>query len=276
MATVKKISSELLRSLCDIIGDTGTGLSGGDITRTLSDCGIADPSPSISKRHRLFEALNQRQEQDKSANHVVNYVLTVMQPVRYLTNKQLFTDRRARLNEVLSFIGLSIADDGTLRVTETAKTIDEAQSRAGRLKKKLTDRDVHHDVLRFCKAELLQENYFHAVFEATKSIADKIRDKTGLTLDGADLIDKAFGLGQTNIPLLALNTLQTDSEKSEHKGFSNLLKGTFGMFRNTTAHVPKIKWTINEEDALDNLTLASFLHRKLDKCVSTNFSNHSL
>ena len=275
MTTVKKLSSELLRSLCDILGDTQTGLSGGEISRTLSDCGIADPFIGDTKRHRLFGALNQRQERDNSANHVVNYVLTVMKPVRYLHNKQLFMDRRIRLNEVLSFIGLSIAEDGTLRVTETAKTIDEAQARAGHLKKKLMDRDVHHDVLRFCKAELLQENYFHAVFEATKSIADKIRDKTGLILDGADLIDKAFGLGQANIPMLALNSLQTDSEKSEHKGFSNLLKGTFGMFRNTTAHIPKIKWTINEEDALDSLTLVSLLHRKLDKCISTKLTNHN-
>jgi uncharacterized protein (TIGR02391 family) len=124
-------------------------------------------------------------------------------------------------------------------------------------------------VLRFCKAELLQENYFHAVFEATKSVADKIREKAGLTSDGADLVEKAFGLGQTNTPKLALNTLQTESEQSEHKGFANLLKGMFGMFRNVTAHVPKIKWTINEEDAIDSLTLASLLHRKLDKCVAT-------
>ena len=69
-------------------------------------------------------------------------------------------------------------------------------------------------------------------------LADKIREKTGLLLDGADLVG-AFGLGQTNTPKLALNILQTESEQSEHKGFANLLKGMFGMFRNVTAHVPK-------------------------------------
>jgi len=266
---MEKLSSEILRSLCDIIGDTETGLSGSDIGRTLSDCGIADPFAGATKRHRLFEALNFRQENDKSPNHILNYILTVMKPVRYLNEKALFTDRRTRLNEVLAFIGIFIAEDGTLRQGQPVKTIDEAQLRAGRLRKKLNDRDVHHDVLRFCKAELLQENYFHAVFETTKSVADKIREKTGLNIDGADLVDKAFGLGQTNTPKLAFNTLQTESEQSEHKGFANLLKGMFGMFRNVTAHVPKIKWTINEEDAMDSLTLASLLHRKLDKCVAT-------
>jgi uncharacterized protein (TIGR02391 family) len=266
---MEKLPSEILRSLCDIIGDTGTGLSGSDIGRTLADCGIVDPFVGATKRHRLFEALNQRQENDKSANHVLNYVLTVMKPVRYLNDKILFTERRMRINEVLAFKGISIAEDGTFRQGQPARTIDEAQARAGRLRKKLNDRDVHPDVLRFCKAELLQENYFHAVFETTKSVADKIRDKTGLILDGADLVDKAFGLGQSNTPKLAFNTLQSESEQSEHKGFSNLLKGMFGMFRNVTAHIPKIKWSINEEDALDSLTLASLLHRKLDKCVQT-------
>lgn len=269
MATIPKISAEILRSLCDIIGDTVTGLSGSDIARTLADCGIADLNPGSTKRHRLFEALSQRQEKDNSANHVVNYVLIVMKPVRYLNAKTLFTERRTRISEVLAFIGLSIEEDGSLIQGQTARTINEAQARSGRLRKKLTDRDVHHDVLRFCKAELLQENYFHAVFETTKSVADKIREKTGLTLDGADLVDRAFGLGKTNTPKLAFNSLQTESEQSEHRGFANLLKGMFGMFRNVTAHVPKIKWTINEEDAMDSLTLASLLHRKLDKCVPT-------
>jgi uncharacterized protein (TIGR02391 family) len=59
---------------------------------------------------------------------------------------------------------------------------------------------VHADVLRYCKAELLQENYFHAVFEATKSIAAKIRDLSGLASDGAELAQSAFGLPKDGTP----------------------------------------------------------------------------
>lgn len=269
MATIQKIPPDILRSLCELIGHTENGLTGSEIGKTLSDCEIHDPYPGMTKRDRLFEALSQKQSRDNCGNHVINYILTVMKPSRYLSKKSLFTERRGQINEVLSFVGMSIAEDGTLRTTTVATTIDEAQERAGRLKKKLIDRDVHHDVLRFCKAELLQENYFHAVFEATKSVADKIREKSGLIQDGSDLVDKAFGLGKTMTPLLAFNTLQSESEQSEHKGFANLLKGMFGMFRNVTAHEPKIKWVINEDDALDSLTLASLLHRKLDKCVPT-------
>lgn len=114
---------------------------------------------------------------------------------------------------------------------------------------------------------MLQDNYFNAVFEATKSVVDKIREKSELTMDGTDLVDKAFGLGQLKKPVLKDNTLSTESEESEHKGLMHLIKGLFGMFRNTTAHAPKIKWTILQQDALDRLILASMLHRMLDLCA---------
>lgn len=48
----------------------------------------------------------------------------------------------------------------------------------------------------------------------------------------------------------------------------NLLKGLFGMFRNTTAHAPKITWRIEEQDALDILSLISLVHRRLDNAIA--------
>ena len=107
----------------------------------------------------------------------------------------------------------------------------------------------------------MQENYFHAVFEATKSVAQKIRDRTGLTGDGAEIVDQAFRISS---PLLAINSLRTETEQSEQKGFANLLKGMFGTFRNVTGHAPKIMWPISEQDALDLLTMVSYLQRRLD------------
>jgi uncharacterized protein (TIGR02391 family) len=128
---------------------------------------------------------------------------------------------------------------------------------------------VHPDVLRFCREELLVNNYFHTVFEATKSVAEKIRQKTGLTTDGSELVDTAFAF-KNQIPHLALNSLQTESEKSEQKGFMNLLKGLFGTFRNTTAHAPKITWPIDKQDALDILSLVSLVHRRIDTAVEAH------
>jgi uncharacterized protein (TIGR02391 family) len=47
------------------------------------------------------------------------------------------------------------------------------------------------------------------------------------------------------------------------------MKGMFGAFRNVTAHAPKICWNVTEQDALDLLTIASLVHRRLDSAVRT-------
>lgn len=116
---------------------------------------------------------------------------------------------------------------------------------------------------------MLQENYFHAVLEATKSVAEKIRSKTGLSGDSVGLVDEAFTLGKPGMPFLAFNSLRTDSEQSEQRGLLALMKGMFCTFRNPAAHTPKVSWNMTEQDALDLLTMASFLHRRLDDAVRT-------
>jgi uncharacterized protein (TIGR02391 family) len=127
----------------------------------------------------------------------------------------------------------------------TARTLTEAEAMASALRKVLVERNVHADVLKFCRAELLVDNYFHAVFEATKSVAEKLRQKTGrLGSDGAALVDEALGIGKAGCPRLAFNSLTTESERNEHSGLMNLIKGLFGAFRNTTAHAPKFTGTL--------------------------------
>jgi hypothetical protein len=124
--------------------------------------------------------------------------------VRYTTERDVFRHRRDELNIGLAFCGLALGEDGKLRRTDTVATLDEAHRRASRLRAELERRRVHGDVLRFCRAELLRDNYFHAVLEATKSVADKIRDKAGLSDDGAALVDRAFGLGSNGIPFVGV------------------------------------------------------------------------
>jgi uncharacterized protein (TIGR02391 family) len=262
----KQIPAETLESICRVLGEQNTN---SQIEYYLKQTGITDTDPGITKWRRLFNAFANYQNKTQESNKILIFISKILSPVLYADNNEKFEQFRSDINKRLLFIGIELLETGKFRKVEQAKTIPEAQQRADALKNKLKERQVHSDVLLFCRAELLQDNYFHAVFEATKSVADKIRDKSGLSIDGSELIDKAFGLGQQKNPKLAFNTLMTESEESEHKGFMHLIKGLFGMFRNTTAHAPKIKWTIHEQDALDSLTLASMLHRTLDKCVKT-------
>lgn len=155
--------------------------------------------------------------------------------------------------------------DGKFRRCETARTLDEAEARVRTIQSKFQGRRIHPEVLKYCRVELMQDNYFHAVFEAVKGLAQRIRDLSAVQLDGAALVDRVFAIER---PILAINLLQTETEKSEHKGFALLLKGCFAAVRNPLAHEPKLLWQ-GEDDAADYFSLISLLHRKLDDCVKT-------
>lgn len=261
-----------LEQVCNVLGDTSSGLTGSEIGRYLQECGIADLNPGMTKRIRLFDALVARQRSDACANNVCAFIQLVMHPVLHVQSPSNFKSKQAELNRVLSFEGLRLTDEGTLEQCAQARTISDAEAASDQLRRQLIDRGVHLDVLKFCRAELVQENYFHAVLEATKSVAQKIRERTRLISDGAELVDEAFGIGKKLYPVLAFNALSTESERSEHTGLMHLMKGFFGTFRNPTAHAPRISWEITEQDALDMMTVASLLHRRLDEAVETKQS----
>ena len=262
---VEPIAPEALRGICDILADTSKGFTGYEITELLNQIEINSLEPGVTKRQQLHTTLSLRQQAEMSGQIVLNFIEKAMEPRRYASSKELmkvFDDRRENLNRVLALCDYTLDNSGKLSISHAVSTLDEAEERAGNLYSKLERRGTHRDVLNYCRAELLVENHFHAVFEATKSIADKIRDRTGLTGDGSSLVDAAFG---GTIPMLAINALDSETYRSEQGGFLNLLKGIFGMFRNTTAHAPKIKWPINEQDALDLMSLISYVHRRLDE-----------
>ncbi len=268
MARIEKLDFGTIESICRILGDTTSGFTGSEIAKLLYEAKIEDIDSSNAKWKRLNSALANKQEQDGCANIVLNFIQLAMAPSKHYDNLEWFNDTRFKLNQVLSFSGYFLGENGRISTSAKASTISEAAARASKLKEHLVSRNVHPDVLYYCREELLVDNYFHAVFEATKSVADKIRNRTGLTSDGATLVTEAFAFKNApHVPHLALNSLQTESEKSEQKGFVNLLVGLFGTFRNTTAHAPKITWKIDELDALDILSMVSLVHRRLDRAI---------
>lgn len=262
---IPPFSNEHLEAICKIIADTSTGLTGSEIGHTLTKCGIPDIDSKNTKWIRLHNAFAEIQNKEQYGNHVVAFLHKAMKPVLYADAGDYFERKRLELNRVLAFSGLTMGESGQISKIKAAKTISEAKERADHLRSALQSRGVHKEVLRFCKAELLQKNYFHAVLEAAKSVADKIRSESGLTTDGAELAQQAFSLGKQRKPILAINLLSSDTERGEQRGFMNLLVGLFGTFRNPPAHAPKIYWPIDEQDALDILSLVSLIHRKLDK-----------
>ncbi|HEY1192030.1 MAG TPA: TIGR02391 family protein [Gemmata sp.] len=113
----------------------------------------------------------------------------MLHPSRFVGRHDQFEGFRAAVNVQLTFLGLAVDDSGQPRAVAAATTPPEATRRANELRGELVHRAVHADVLRFYRPELLQENYFHCVLEAAKSVAQKIRDRAGIGGDGAALVD---------------------------------------------------------------------------------------
>lgn len=268
---IRRFSDNELMEISKVLGDTASGFTGREIGALLATCGFPDPG-EITKRDRLFQGLRAGQAGgDGSGAKIASLVQEAMDPVRYRTNRELFESRRYEMNVALAFAGIRIRPDGKLEPIPAAATLTEAEQRASKLRSELAHRGISGDVLRFCRPELLDGNYFHAVFEATKSVAQKLRDRTGLTLDGIALVEASLSITNNQTPMLAWNALATDTDRSEHRGVALMISGVFSYFRNLPAHVPKVGFrNVSEEEALEVLTIISFLHRRLDVAVSTN------
>ena len=247
----------------------GEHYTGSTISRLLEQARIVDVwGECTTKWKRIDAALVARQRRDGHGGGVAAFLHAALNPRRFSSQRQIYDALRGEVNELLALEGLQVKDDGRLHRVTRARTLSEAEARADQLRAKLRARGVHHDVLRFCRAELVQGNYFHAVLEAAKSVSAKIRERTGLTTDGMELADQAFTLKE-NMPPLAFNALRTASERSAHSGYAHFVRGVVGAFRNPTAHEPRIEFPIGEDDAIDMLATISMVHRRLDEAVVT-------
>src|ERR1700739_1247917 len=257
----KTFSQSELEAIAAALGHTSEGLTGPEIGHILATLTMSDPTPTMTKWKRLHNAFVERQNYSQNRRAILQFIREAMKPERHLKQPERFEPMRANLNRALSFSGLAVEASGEIQAVTRAQTLTEAEQRANDLRADLTRRGVHPDVLRFCRAELVADNYFHAVLEAAKSIADKLRAKSGLSEDGAKLVDAALCGSASRV---AINDLSTDSQRSEQTGFANLVKGVFGMFRNPTAHEARILWAMSKEDAEDLLSIASLIHRRID------------
>jgi uncharacterized protein (TIGR02391 family) len=258
------IEAFYLEGICKVIADTTSGLTGTEIGKILADCKIKDVEPFQTKWKRLYKAFANIQNEQQCSNAILSFLHQSMHPSRYIGKHDIFQSRKHELNKLLSFIGTEMTDKGTFTAVGKTTTISEAEQRASHFKYKLESRNVHWEVFRYCNAELLVENYFHSVFEAVKSVADRIRSMTGYHADGNALVDAVFS---TANPQIRINQMRNDTERSEHLGLSNIIKGLFGIIRNPTAHEPKIKFVILEEEALDLMTTVSYVHKRLDRVL---------
>lgn len=98
-----------------------------------------------------------------------------------------------------------------------------------------------------------------AIFEAFKTVNNRVKELTGLSIDGSDLMAQAFG-GQT--PRLLLADLSTATGQNIQIGYQFIFMGAVRGIRNPDAH--ELFVPLSDEEALEQLGLASLLMRRLD------------
>jgi uncharacterized protein (TIGR02391 family) len=268
MEQVRPFTTGQLEAIARILADTEEGLTATEIAYILKECRIPDVSPSQPKEKRLLNALLEYQANRNIGNHVLMFITRAMNPANYKTTRELFTGRQMQLSPVLALSRMALGDDGKVRRVRAAPNADDPLSREERLIGAMKARGAHEEVLKTCRAELLQTNYCQAVFEALGRTAARVQSMSGLASNGTELVRQAFGTVAGKQPLVALNALSTETERAEQRAFTNLLAGLFGTVRNPTAHNPKIEWEMKEQDAIDVLTLASLVHRTLDRAIA--------
>lgn len=246
-----------LEQLARLLGEEVTGST---LSLMLEQAKLVDHIELSTKWKRIYNAFAYYQNDKQCSNQIMNFIKLIIDPARYINRAEDYANLLIALNKILAFVGFEVKDDGKIYQCNKANTLSEAEQRATSLKKKLEQQNAHHMIFKYCNAELLADNYFHAVFEANKGLFDRIRELSGLSTDGITLLQEVF----SSNPILIINNYRSSSEKNEHTGFGNILKGLCGMFRNPEAHEPKIYWSIGEQDALEILGMISYCHRRLD------------
>lgn len=269
VSVIQSFPDGLLDSVARTLGEALTGTI---ISNIFSACRVQDQTGESTKWKRLYFTFRRLQHEDACANRVGMLIEAAMEPSRWSSaeSRARYHHVREELNTALVMVGIELNAGGKLQAVRAAATLDEAHERVNRLRATLRQRGVHAEVLTACSTLILKDdNYFHAAFEVTKSIAERLRSMAGSKLDGNELIDATLECGSRPFPIVALNRYDSQSLKNEQRGVALLARGLFHAFRNVTAHVPATVGMTSEQDALDMISTASLIHRRLDTATVT-------
>jgi uncharacterized protein (TIGR02391 family) len=118
----------------------------------------------------------------------------------------------------------------------------------------------HPEIERVSGALFRDGHYKQAALEAYIRVIDEVKQRSGLALDGDNLMNQAFGC-TNRAPVLKFNSLATDPERDEQNGFMLIFKGIVGL-RNSKAHSNRL---FNDPmRAHEYLAMASVLMRLLE------------
>lgn len=268
MMSQKLFSKPQIEELCRILADYTTGSR---ITHMLEELRMYDMDAnkssyisSSSKWMRIANAVIDYQNTQNSNLGLRQIIEYIFAPANFINkaDKNWF-EATTSVNRILQFNGLKVNDSGKVVATVESKTYSEGTKRFNSLKLRLENLQIHQEILALCRPEILDKNYFHLILEASKSVLNKVRSISCLHEDGNTLIENCFN---DKRPVVVINKLVTDTERSEYNGLKFLLKAIVCLYRNPKAHELKAYSVDSEDDTVTALLLMSQAHKLLDKC----------
>ncbi len=137
------------------------------------------------------------------------------------------------------------------------------------------DRDARvealHPSIRQAIDRFLESDHLDvAIFEAFKAVNIRVKQVSGLDLDGQDLMAKAFGDERDKNPPVQLANLNTETGRNIQTGFRFMFMGAVRGIRNPDAH--ELFKPTTEAEGFEELAFASMLMRRLDDAESRPIS----
>lgn len=209
------------------------------------------------------------QSSNEGARNIIKIIELLCDPQRYTNQPEVHEDILKRVDEILRPYNFTLNENCKVVARQNGKLVvaDELNTAVDSSKTgeaKLFDaRDFHTEIKRHGQPLFLQGQYFHAVFECCKAFDKYVQKKSKLdNLSGSGLMSAAFSVGKGR---LRLSTLNSETERDEQEGLMHLCMGLINAIRNPGGHEPALDRPMSREDALDVLSLISFLYRQVDK-----------
>jgi uncharacterized protein (TIGR02391 family) len=169
----------------------------------------------------------------------------------------------SRIGDLRRHIGFSVKNDYedilSFDIPDVEEKIDAHARRAVVVEPQLGFEALLDPTVRAAAARHFHAGDFrNAVLDAVTAVFDKIRERTGLDLDGDRLINQTLSVGA---PVLVLSDVDTESGRNDQSGFADIFRGFYRGVRNPQAHT--LLHDLDAEKASQYLVLASILMRRI-------------
>lgn len=244
-----------LKEIAKIIGDYKTG---SEITDLFKRAGFPEIMHDGTTKWRfLYSTFEELQKEKDGFNKINKIIETFCDPQEYFSNPEDYETISNKINHILSFYGLKIRNDGKII------KIDNVETEIKNTDTLFNSRNYPEVIKKNGKSLFDEGRYFHAVFECSKALEKYIQRKSKSDLSGVKLINEELSLNKS----LKINSQQTETDRDEQEGIRDLCRGLMMSIRNYTAHELALEKPIPKEDALDILSLISYLYRKIDNAT---------